>query len=99
MTDTIVVDTGDRQAVVGLQTDGVQEGSRVEVQVLATYPDTWTLAGLGDVNGDASGDLVWKDESGQMRVLASRRDLLHREEHAACARCSRIRGGLPGLRR
>ena len=66
VTDTVVVDAGIQQTVIGVQTDGVQEGSFPQVQVLATYPASWTLAGMGDVNGDASGDLIWRDGAGKI---------------------------------
>lgn len=66
VTDTVVVDAGIQQTVIGVQTDGVQEGSVPQVQVLATYPASWTLAGMGDVNGDASGDLIWRDGAGKI---------------------------------
>jgi len=66
VTDTVVVDAGIQQTVIGVQTDGVHEGTAPQVQVLATYPASWSLAGMGDVNGDASGDLIWRDGAGKI---------------------------------
>jgi hypothetical protein len=68
VTDTIVIDTGAERSIVGLQTDGIQRFEGPEVQVLATYPSTWNLEVTGDVNGDASGDLVWRDGDGKIRT-------------------------------
>jgi hypothetical protein len=68
VTDTIVIDTGAQRSIVGLQTDGIQRFEGPEVQVLTTYPSDWNLEVTGDVNGDASGDLVWRDGDGKIRT-------------------------------
>ncbi|MFM1830539.1 MAG: hypothetical protein RLZZ558_879 [Planctomycetota bacterium] len=68
VTDTIVIDTGAERSIVGLQTDGIQRFEGPQVQVLATYPSNWNLEVTGDVNGDASGDLVWRDGDGKIRT-------------------------------
>jgi len=68
VTDTVVVDTGATHSVIGLQMDGVQRFAGPEVQVLATYPDNWTLAATGDLNGDGSGDFIWQDDARNIRV-------------------------------
>jgi hypothetical protein len=68
VTDTVIVDAGGLNSVVGLQIDGVQRFGEPEAKVLATYPSTWTLAATGDANGDASGDLIWRDGDGRIAV-------------------------------
>ena len=66
VTDTVIIDADMQQTVVGVQTNGVQEGAGPSVQVLATYPATWSLATMGDVNGDGSGDLIWRNDTGKI---------------------------------
>jgi hypothetical protein len=68
VTDTVIVDAGGVNAVVGLQIDGVQQLGGPEAKVLATYPASWTLAATGDANGDASGDLIWQDADRKIAV-------------------------------
>lgn len=68
VTDTVIVDAGGIQSVVGLQIDGVQQLGGPEAKVLATYPSSWSLAATGDANGDASGDLIWQDADRKIAV-------------------------------
>ncbi len=68
VTDTIILDHGSQLSVVGLLTDGVQRFAGPEVEVLATYPSTWSLRATGDVNGDASGDFIWQDDTKNVRT-------------------------------
>ncbi len=68
VTDTVIVDAGALQSVIGLQTDGVQRAGEPQMKVLATYPAAWKLAATGDCNGDASGDLIWEDDTRNIRV-------------------------------
>ena len=68
VTDTVIVDAGAFQSVIGLQTDGVQRRGEPEMKVLASYPASWRLAATGDCNGDGSGDLIWQDDTRNIRV-------------------------------
>ena len=68
VTDTVIVDAGGVNSVVGLQIDGLQQFAGPEAKVLTTYPNTWTLAATGDANGDASGDLIWQDSDRKIAV-------------------------------
>ena len=68
VTDTVIVDAGGVNSVMGLQIDGLQQFAGPEAKVLTTYPNTWTLAATGDANGDASGDLIWQDSDRKIAV-------------------------------
>ncbi|MFZ4722796.1 MAG: hypothetical protein ACOYMI_06560 [Phycisphaerales bacterium] len=68
VTDTVIVDAGGVNSIMGLQIDGVQQLGGPEAKVLATYPGTWSLAATGDANGDASGDLIWQDADRKIAV-------------------------------
>lgn len=63
---TLVFDGGMGGVIMGLQTDGGSPRGRVIS--LATRPDGWRLAALGDVNGDGGGDFVWQDQARSIRA-------------------------------
>lgn len=63
---TLLFETGIQNTIVGLQTDG--QTPRGRVVTVASVPDGWRLAAVGDTNGDASGDLIWMDADRKIRV-------------------------------
>jgi len=95
VTDTVIVDAGGIRSVIGLQIDGVQQFGEPEAKVLATYPDTWSLAATGDANGDASGDLVWQDADRKIAVwLRDGQNFTARNTLRALAPAERIVGAM-----
>jgi hypothetical protein len=63
---TLLFDTGIENTIMGLQTDG--QTPRGRVVTVASVPDGWQLAAVGDTNGDASSDLIWVDADRKIRV-------------------------------
>ena len=63
---TLLFETGIQNTIVGLQTDG--QTPRGRVVTVASVPDGWQLAAVADVNGDASGDLIWVDTDRKIRA-------------------------------
>ena len=56
-----------RDRIFLLQTDGKHSGVRPEFRFFTRLPAGATLVGLGDLNGDLSGDVVWVDSGNVLK--------------------------------